>query len=120
MAFERRIYSKYQTLGDMMKQEKFDEAPLADEGREGYLEAIIEDLVTCDVRVLIKLEEERSVSRHFSRIFPTERTHTFHKYFIGGVPYYDKLLDAYVSMHGRSPEAGVERLRELRRRGAHI
>ena len=36
------IYSKYQTLGDMMKQEKFDEAPLADEGREGYLEAILE------------------------------------------------------------------------------
>ena len=39
----------------------------------------VSDLVTCDVRVLIKLEEERSVSRHFSRIFPTERTHTFHK-----------------------------------------
>ena len=42
------------------------------------------------------------------------------RYFIGGVPYYDKLLDAYVSKHGRSPEAGVERLRELCRRGAHI
>ena len=39
----------------------------------------VSDLVTCDVRVLIKLEEERSVSRHFSRIFPTERTRTFHK-----------------------------------------
>ena len=36
------ICSKYQTLGDMMKQEKFEEAPLADEGREGYLEAILE------------------------------------------------------------------------------
>ena len=34
--------SKYQTLGDMMKQEKFEEAPLADEGREGYLDAILE------------------------------------------------------------------------------
>jgi len=120
MAFERRVYSKYQTLGDMMKQEKFGEAPLADEGRDGYLDAILEDLVTCDVRLLIKLEEERSVSRHFTRIFPTERTHTFHKYFIGGVPYYDKLLDAYVSRYGRVPEEGVERLRELCKNGVHI
>ena len=38
--------SKYQTLGDMMKQEKFGEAPLADEGRDGYLDAILEGTVS--------------------------------------------------------------------------
>ena len=28
----------------MMKQEKFEEAPLADEGREGYMDVILDDL----------------------------------------------------------------------------
>ena len=41
-------------------------------------------------------------------------------YFIGGVPYYDKLLDAYVNRYSESPEEGVERLRELCQRGVHI
>ena len=39
---------------------------------------------------------------------------------MGGVPYNDKLLDAYVSRYGQSPEEGIERLRELCKRGVHI
>ena len=46
--------SKYQTLGDMMKQEKFEEAPLADEGREGYMDVILDDLGSDSIHLRCK------------------------------------------------------------------
>ena len=37
----------------MMKQEKFEEAPLANEGREGYLDAILEGRDSIDLIIKV-------------------------------------------------------------------
>ena len=62
---------------------------------------MVPELLSCDLRALIKLEEEFSQQRHFHRIFPNHepgrKATTSEKYFpyMEKVTYYDQLVAAW-------------------------
>ena len=82
--------------------------------------AILDHLTPMDVRILIKAEEELDQARHFTRLFPSEKSHQYFKYFYEGIPYYDKLLDAWENAYGKKRRIGINRLRKECKRGIHI
>jgi len=60
---------------------------------------------------LIKMEEERFVSKGFNRIFPTSETYKYFKFFGDRLPYFDKLYDAYEHAYSGNRGKGIRRLR---------
>lgn len=90
-------------------------------GRETYLKQILDELTPTDVRTLIKAEEELRQCNLFKRLFPSRDSHNYFKYFYGGIPYYDKLLDAWEHhYHGAQRAKGIKRLKKLCSRGIHL
>uniref|UniRef100_A0A0K2T5Y2 ATP-grasp domain-containing protein n=1 Tax=Lepeophtheirus salmonis TaxID=72036 RepID=A0A0K2T5Y2_LEPSM len=87
--------------------------------RKKYLNNILENISSCDLRVLIKMEEERSQLCKFERVFPTPDTYKYFEY-MEGVPYYDKLVDAYELKYGNDRESGLNFIRSLCQRRIHI
>ena len=59
-----------------------------DFNREFYLNQILEDLTSSDVRVLVKGAEEASQIKHFARIFPRKGAYKYFQYF-DSLSYYD-------------------------------
>ena len=66
-----------------------------------------------DLRMLIKAEEELSQTNGFSRLFPSAKSHQYFKYFYrDGIPYYDRLLDAWEHKYGHNRAKGIRTLRK--------
>jgi len=80
----------------------------------------LSELLSCDVRVLIKLEEEKSQLLRFSRLFPSASTaKVYHSLMEKGPSYFDKLAAAYYEIYGNGIE-GRQRLNELCKAGLHL
>ena len=73
-----------------------------------------------DVRTLIKSEEELSQTKNFTRIFPRANSHKYFKYFYEGLPYYDKLLDAWEHHYGNHRSKGIKELRKYCNKSVHL
>ena len=73
-----------------------------------------------DVRTLVIAEEELSQTKHFTRLFPSQKTHQYFKYFYGGIPYYDKLLDAWEHKYGLNRAKGIKKLRKYCNKAIHL
>eukprot|EP00096_Caligus_rogercresseyi_P013083 TRINITY_DN5740_c0_g1_i1.p1 TRINITY_DN5740_c0_g1~~TRINITY_DN5740_c0_g1_i1.p1 ORF type:complete len:274 (-),score=42.48 TRINITY_DN5740_c0_g1_i1:1082-1903(-) len=112
-SYDPNIYSRRD--GDSKKIKDFEKV----NDRDGYLESILNELSPCDLRVLIKLEEERSQVCKFERVFPSPTSHKYFKY-MDKIPYYDKLVDAYETKYWSNREMGIEFLRDLCRRKIHL
>ena len=85
-----------------------------------YVDTILDDLTPNDVRILIKTEEELSQTQHFTRLFPTENSHELFKYYYEGIPYNDKLLDAWEYKYGNQRSKGIIRLKKLCAKAVHL
>ena len=72
-----------------------------------------------DLRTLIKSEEEVNQTKHFTRLFPTATSHKYFKYFYNGIPYYDKLLDAWEAKYANNRAKGIKKLRKFCNKGIH-
>ena len=89
-----------------------------DFNRELYLDQILEDLTSSDVRVLVKGAEEASQTKHFARIFPRKGSYKYFQYF-DSLSYYDKLLDAFEEKFSENPEAGIYMINSYCQRNVH-
>ena len=99
----------------LRKQKKFKRT---DFNRAAYLEEILEELTSSDVRVLVKGAEEASQARHFSRVFPRNGSHKYFTYF-DSLSYYDKLLDAYEEKFSEKPDKGTDLINAYCQRNVH-
>ena len=113
------IYTTVNEEEDTLKQSasKFKESCM---DRESYLDSILENITPMDLRTLIKSEEEFSQARHFTRLFPSPKSHQYFKYFYEGLPYYDKLLDAWEHKYANNRSKGIRKLRKYCNKGLHL
>ena len=74
-----------------------------------------------DLRILIKAEEELSQTNGFSRLFPSAKSHQYFKYFYrDGIPYYDRLLDAWEHKYAHNRAKGIRTLRKYCNKAIHL
>ena len=74
-----------------------------------------------DLRTLIKAEEELSQTNGFCRLFPSAKSHQYFKYFYrDGIPYYDRLLDAWEHKYANNRAKGIRTLRKYCNKAIHL
>merc|ERR1712012_605496 len=76
---------------------------------------LLEALTPRDDRILVQAEEELSQTKLFQRIWPTNSTHHYFKYF-EALPYSEILMDSYESVYSNNRSAGLALLSECCRR----
>ncbi|XP_046629114.1 tubulin monoglutamylase TTLL4-like [Neodiprion virginianus] len=87
--------------------------------RDEYLDTILQDLTSDDIRNLITFEDELTQLELFEKIFPTNQSHKYLKYFTKP-KYYDMLLDAWEHRYGSCRTLGVRRLQDMCREKRHL
>ncbi|XP_046751380.1 tubulin monoglutamylase TTLL4-like [Diprion similis] len=87
--------------------------------RDEYLDTILQDLTSDDIRNLITFEDELTQLELFEKIFPTSRSHKYLKYF-SRPKYYDMLLDAWEHHYGSCRKLGVRKLQDMCRSKRHL
>merc|ERR1711976_962647 len=112
-----RVYSRVDTDDDIVKHKLYTPK---NTDRSSYVDTILDDLTPNDVRVLIKTEEELSQTQHFTRLFPNENSHELFKYYYEGIPYNDKLLDAWEYKYSNQRSKGIIRLKKLCAKAVHL
>jgi len=115
IGYSPELYSTALDGQSLRKQKKFKRT---DFNRVAYLEEILEELTSSDVRVLVKGAEEASQARHFSRVFPRNGSHKYFTYF-DSLSYYDKLLDAYEEKFSEKPDKGTDLINSYCQRNVH-
>ena len=71
--------------------------------------------------MLIKAEDELSQTQSFTRLFPSAKSHQYFKYFYeGGIPYYDKLLDAWEHKYSTNRAKGIRKLKKYCNKAIHL
>ena len=63
-------------------------------------------------RYLVKMEEEKSVTKGFECIFPTNETHKYFKLFGDRLSYFDILYDAYEKAYASNRNEGIQKLQK--------
>jgi hypothetical protein len=114
LCLDRRLYTRELSKADRAKQDKF-----VSMSRPDYLDSILETLTPDDVRFLIRLEDELSQVSHFARIFPTQDTHKYFKFF-DAPRYYNLLVDAWETKYADSRGAAIDRLEQLCQEKVHL
>ena len=108
---------QYTSIGNNnLKEASFDKT---DKSRESYLDSILENINSADVRTLIKYLEEKSQLGKFTKAFPTKRTHQYFQ-FMDYLSYNDKLLDAFEERFGDNIQEAVEFVESYCRNNSHI
>ena len=115
LCMDKKLYVKDLSKAERSKQDKY----LSVSDRSNYLESILETLTPDDVRHLIRAEDELVQATHFSRIFPTQDTHKYFKYF-QEQRYYNKLMDAWETKFGEQRAAAIDRLESLCLNKVHL
>lgn len=116
LCLEPKLYTRDLSKADKAKQNRM--IAMA-EDREAYLDPILERLTPDDVRYLIRAEDEFAHLTHFSRIFPTQDSHKYFKYF-QSPRYHNMLLDAWEHKYGDCRVAGIDRLEQLCQEKIHL
>jgi len=112
-----RVYTKVEDNEDTIKQKLYNSCTT---DRHSYLDNILEELAPNDVRTLIKAEEELNQTSHFTRLFPSPTSHKYFQYFYEGIPYYDKLLDAWEFKYHDQRSKAIRRLKMLCSKAVHL
>jgi len=118
LCLDKRLYSRELSKAERSKHDKFQASGspgspgFSTGSRQEYLESIIDYLTPDDVRCLIRAEDELVQATHFSRIFPTQDTHNYFKFF-EEPRYYNFLMDAWETRYGEQRAAAIDRLEQL-------
>ena len=115
IGYSPELYSMALDGQSLRKQKNFKRT---DFNRAAYLEEILEDLTSSDVRVLVKGAEEASQARHFSKVFPRKSSHKYFQFF-DSLSYYDKLLDAFEEKFSEKPDKGNDLINSYCQRNVH-
>ena len=115
IGYSPELYSMALDGQSLRKQKNFKRK---DFNRAAYLEQILEDLTSSDVRVLVKGAEEASQARHFSKVFPKKGSHKYFQYF-DSLSYYDKLLDAFEEKFFEKPDKGNDLINSYCQKNVH-
>ncbi|XP_043494739.1 tubulin polyglutamylase TTLL4-like [Polistes fuscatus] len=111
-----RLYEKTLTNNEKFKQLRFLSNTKL---RSHYLNDILNELTSDDVRRLIQYEDELNRLGSYRKIFPTKYTHKYFKYFTY-LSYYNRLFDAWETAYGWKRNEAVHRLRELCNKKFHL
>lgn len=103
LCFDRRLHVANVTKSEREKHTYFTTQV---EHREQYLDAILENLTSDDVRCLIAAEDELARCAPLERICPTPNSHRYIK-FTEKPRYYNRLLDAWEHRYSGRREEGI-------------
>ncbi|XP_037922551.1 tubulin polyglutamylase TTLL4-like isoform X3 [Hermetia illucens] len=117
ICLDKRLHITQLSSEEIKKHNYFTSANV--ENREDYLERILEDLTSDDIRCLVLSEDEFARSSPLERIFPGPCSYAFLPY-IDFPRYYNRLLDAWEYKYGKNRQAGIERLQKLCEAGVHL
>ena len=115
ITFDPRLYELELNKNDRIKHRVF----LKDADNRGYLNTILDMLTPGDVRILISAEDELEIANNFERIYPTDKTFSYNKYF-DEMRYYNMLMDAWETRFGSDRGTGVEILKYLASMNNHL
>lgn len=105
LCFDRRLYIKEISKAERSKQESYLQVAAASESTLPPM-GMLDHLTPDDCRQLVLSEDELATSQRFTRIFPTDQTHKYHK-FLEKPRYYNLLLNAWEQRYsGINREAG--------------
>jgi len=105
LCFDRRLYIKEISKAERSKQESYLQIAAASESSLPPM-GMLDHLTPDDCRQLVLSEDELATSQRFTRIFPTDQTHKYHK-FLEKPRYYNLLLNAWEQRYsGINREAG--------------
>lgn len=116
IAYDPRLFTREISKADRAKQNRI---LAAAEDRPTYLDTILDRLTPDDVRALIRAEDEYAQLTHFARIFPTQETYKYFKYF-AAPRYHNLLADAWEVKYGDCRVAGIDRLEQLCQEKLHL
>lgn len=109
-----RLYTNVLSKRERVKHDRISQL----ESREEYLNEILDNLTSDDVRVLTQAEDELVVRGPFERIFPTARTHKYLEFI--EPRYYNRLFDAWECMFERNRKPGIKMLQSLCVQKVHL
>ncbi|XP_078045472.1 tubulin monoglutamylase TTLL4 [Augochlora pura] len=112
---DSKLYSMSLSLPEKAKQNEIN----AVENREDYLDRILDTLTRDDIRQLIRYEDELTQIGNFEKIFPSETSYTYLKFF-EVERYYDRLLDAWEHRYHQDRREGIERLKKYCEQMRHL
>jgi len=115
LTHDHRVYSKELTEEDETKEEENRRMETRPNSNTWQLDA----LSPRDVKILIQAEEELSQTKLFQRIWPTNSTHEYFKYF-EALPYSEKLMETYESVYGKKREEGQALLADYCHKKVHL
>ncbi|XP_076232871.1 tubulin monoglutamylase TTLL4 [Calliopsis andreniformis] len=115
IAHDDRLYSKILTVREKVKQEEIN----ALKTRKEYLDRILDKLTRDDLRQLVRYEDELTQIGNFEKIFPTNQSHSYLRYF-EVERYYDRLLHAWEYRYSNKRNEGINMLKKFCERMLHI
>jgi len=137
LTHEPRIYSKLLTEKDLVKQREHNKEKECSKKKD-YKEnshhkefeestnrikpdpqLLAKALTPRDVRILVQAEEELSQTKLFQRIWPTNSTHHYFKYF-EALPYSEILMDSYESVYSNNRSGGQALLSDCCQKKLHL
>ncbi|CAF3852147.1 unnamed protein product [Rotaria magnacalcarata] len=115
LIFDRRVLPQGLSTDEKLKHQHFAQRYHDEQSRRNILDVLTPD----DLRILIESEDEYSRRGSFERIFPTNQTRKYLKYF--ETPrYYNLLLNEWISKYSRMEERGVALLNTYCKKGIHL
>ncbi|KAI4503058.1 hypothetical protein M0802_002102 [Mischocyttarus mexicanus] len=110
-----RLNEKVLTNKEKSKQLRF----MSKKKRDSYLNDILLELTSDDVRRLIQYEDELNRLGSYKKIFPTKDTYKYFQYFTY-LSYYNRLFDAWETAYGWKRNEAVQRLQDLCNKKFHL
>ncbi|KAJ6649581.1 Tubulin monoglutamylase TTLL4, partial [Pseudolycoriella hygida] len=118
LCHDKRIFTTSVSKSDKLKHSHFSNRNLTK--REDYLDDILKNLTSDDVRCLLVTEDELARSAPLERIFPSSITHKYLQ-FIDSPRYYNRLLDAWEHRYGGNQrDKGISLIRKLCEDKVHL
>ncbi|XP_054008645.1 tubulin monoglutamylase TTLL4-like [Hylaeus anthracinus] len=115
IAHDCALYSATLNFWERVKQNEINVI----RNRDEYLDRIVENLTRDDLRQLIRYEDELAEVGNFEKIFPTNQSYGYLKFF-EVERYYDRLLDAWENRYSERREEAVRRLNKYCEQMRHL
>ncbi|CAF0838743.1 unnamed protein product [Rotaria sordida] len=115
LIFDRRALPQALSTDEKLKHQYFAQRYHDEHARRNILDVLTPD----DIRILIETEDEYARRGSFERIFPTNQTRKYLKYF--ETPrYYNLLVHEWITKYNRMEERGIAHLNTFCKKGIHV
>ncbi len=119
LCLDPRVYTRHLSKGDCAKQARVIDLASGASGPDRWSSVALDRLTPDDVRCLIRTEDELARLTHFQRIFPTQETGRYLRFF-QQPRYHNLLMDAWERKYGDCRSAGIDRLERLCQDKVHL